>query len=112
MPWSAVLWASAFLVLSGSRALASIYHYEVTGTFPSNTTTTAYWAPDQPFEYRFSLEPETFTILTDDGRETAVVHAELVCVQEFLVAVNDDSSCQPLIPYQHISGIQIALPTA
>ena len=52
-----------------------------------------------------------FTIQTDDERETDVARPELVFVQELLVAVNDDSGGQRLIPYQQISGIQIAPPT-
>jgi hypothetical protein len=58
MAWSAARWVSALVVLSGFRAAASVYNYEVTGTFPSNTITTTYWAPNEPFEYQFSLEPQ------------------------------------------------------
>jgi hypothetical protein len=54
--------------LSGSPVAASIYNYEVTGTFPSNTTTTALWAPNEPFEYRFTLEPEILNFVGVHGR--------------------------------------------
>jgi hypothetical protein len=68
--WSAVLWASALLVLSGSSAPAAIYNYEITGTFPSSTTPTAFWVPDGRFEYRFSLEPQT---LNDIGPSSHIL---------------------------------------
>jgi hypothetical protein len=67
MAWSAVLRVFALLVLSGFRAAASVYNYEVTGTFPSNTITTTYWAPNEPFEYRFSLEPQTLNFIGTDS---------------------------------------------
>jgi hypothetical protein len=70
MRWSAVLCASALLVLSGSPAAAIVYNYEVTGTFPSDTTPTAFWAPNGRFEFRFSLEPQT---LNDIGPESHIL---------------------------------------
>jgi hypothetical protein len=60
---SSAVWAAALLVLSCLHAAASIYKYEVTGTFPSNATTTAYSAPNEPFEYQFSLEPRTLNFI-------------------------------------------------
>jgi hypothetical protein len=60
---SSAIWAAALLVLSCLHAAASIYKYEVTGTFPFNATTTAYSAPNEPFEYQFSLEPRTLNFI-------------------------------------------------
>jgi hypothetical protein len=56
------------LLLSDSPVAASVYHYDVTGTFPSNTTTTYWSAPNQPFEYRFTLVPEILDRLGVHGR--------------------------------------------
>ena len=55
------LWAVVSFVLTGFHAAAAVYNYEVTGTFPSNTTPTAFWAPNGHFEYRFNLEPQTLS---------------------------------------------------
>jgi hypothetical protein len=74
-PWCAVLWSSALLLLSGSSGAASVYNYETTGTFPSDTSPTAFWVPNGRFEYRFSLEPQT---LNDIGPSSHILLSPLL----------------------------------
>jgi hypothetical protein len=97
--WSAVLWATVLLALSGSRALASIYNYQVTGTFPSNTTTTALWAPNEPFEYRFSLEPKTLNFFG--------VHSKIFLPAEISYFLNGQQAAEIRSPVSFAIGTTV-----
>jgi hypothetical protein len=85
-PCSAALLVSALFVLSGSPVAASVYNYEVTGTFPSNATTTALWAPNEPFEYRFTSEPEILNFIG--------VHSKIRLPAEISYFVNGQLTAQ------------------